>query len=114
MRMWNVAPELMCQKHLCGEHVEMHMLAGTIRKGVSIRGYIEGGLVETQHISARHEELAREMQRRGYRHQSPLPAFIVPAAGKVDSSANLRELARRCPECSKRQELFEQKVPKAA
>ena len=103
MRMWNVPPEVMCQKHLCGEHVEMHMLVGTILKGISIRGYVAGGLVETARIAERHELLSREMTRRGYRHLSPLPAFSTPAAGAVDRAANLVELARRCPACEKRQ-----------
>ena len=36
MRMWNVDPKLMCNKHLLGEHVEMHMFFGTIQKGISM------------------------------------------------------------------------------
>ena len=32
MRMWLVPPQLMCDQHLLGEHLEMHMFIGTIRK----------------------------------------------------------------------------------
>ncbi|HLK46254.1 MAG TPA: hypothetical protein VKT18_09695, partial [Acidimicrobiales bacterium] len=49
----------------------------------------------------RHDELAREMVRRGYRHDSPLLADFDEAAapGVVDERASLRELASRCEEC---------------
>ena len=101
MRMWNVDPRLMCRKHLLGEHVEMHMFAGTLAKGVSIQGYVDGGLVEVDRIRIRHDELAAEMERRGYRHSSPLrddcPSFC---AGRVNAEENLAELARRCPQCA--------------
>ncbi len=101
MRMWNVDPRLMCRKHLLGEHVEMHMFAGTLAKGVSIKGYLDGGLVEVDRIRIRHDELAAEMERRGYKHSSPLrddcPSFC---AGRVNADENLAELARRCPQCA--------------
>jgi len=101
MRMWNVDPRLMCRRHLLGEHVEMHMFAGTLAKGVSIKGYLDGGLVEVDRIRTRHDELAAEMERRGYKHSSPLrddcPSFC---AGSVSVDESLAELARRCPQCA--------------
>lgn len=100
MRMWNVDPKSLCRRHLLGEHVEMHMFVGTIRKGVSMKGYIEGGLVETQNIRKRHDQLAEEMTRRGMNHRSPLVEDYVIAEGSVDVAANLVELTRRCPECA--------------
>lgn len=103
MRMWNVDPKLMCRKHLLGEHVEMHMFAGSILKNKSIQGYLDKGLVEVHRIAQRHDELAAEMERRGFRHCSPMiddcPSF---KAGSVDPQANLLELARRCPDCAAR------------
>lgn len=103
MRMWSVDPRVMCTKHLLGEHVEMHMFVGTIRRGISMQGYIDNGLVETERIKARHDELAAEMLRRGMKHQSPMIDEVVIADGVVDVEANLRELARRCPECAELQ-----------
>ena len=41
MRMWMVNPEILCRKHLLGEHVELHMLVGWIIKGKSIQGYLD-------------------------------------------------------------------------
>ena len=104
MRMWNVDPKVMCRKHLLGEHVEMHMFVGTIIKGVSLHGYVTGGLVQTQDIEKRHGELVAEMERRGMHHKSPLQLSLpIAPEGEVNSAANLIELARRCPECAKLQ-----------
>jgi hypothetical protein len=101
MRMWNVNPKVMCDQHLLGEHLEMHMFVGTIRNGVSLDGYIERGLLETHNIGARHLELAQEMSKRGMNHLSPLTLPTTQEErGSVDVEANLLELARRCQRCS--------------
>lgn len=99
MRMWLVDPQLMCAQHLLGEHVELHMLVGSLNRGKRIDGFLRDGLVELRSIRRRHEELVLEMRRRGFRHQSPLPDFRAGRAGKVDRTANLVELARRCHRC---------------
>ena len=100
MRMWMVSPKLMCRQHLLGEHVELHMLVACLKRGFSIQGYVDQGLVNTRYMYSRHDALVAEMTRRGYRHQSPLPPLRkYPIAGKVDRAANLAELARRCKKC---------------
>ena len=99
MRMWLVDPRLMCSQHLLGEHVELHMLVGSLNRGKNIAGFLEQGLVELRSIRRRHAELVSEMKRRGYVHQSPLPEFRPRRAGSVDTIANLKELARRCVNC---------------
>lgn len=81
----------------------MHMFLGSLRKGTSLKGYIDGGLVEVSRIAERHDELAAEMVSRGDRHKSPLrPDFPLPRAGRVDVEENLRELSRRCEGCRRR------------
>jgi len=104
MRMWNVPPEILCNQHLLGEHVEMHMFAGSINKGISIKGYIKKGLVEPGKIEERHAELVIEMERRGMNHQSPLPRIKKNGYGKghVDITQSLNTLMRRCARCRKR------------
>lgn len=99
MRMWKVDPKLLCRKHLLGAHVETHMMVGSIRRRKSIRGFIEKGLMEVHTIVDEHNILAKEMERRGFRHSSPLPEFVPWAEGAIDSEANLIELSRRCPDC---------------
>lgn len=98
MRMWMVTPSRMCMKHLLGEHVELHMLVGSIQKNKNISGFIAKGLVEPRSIWRRHAALVREMQRRGYTHNSPLPLIDVSQWHKatVNRSKSARDLARRC------------------
>ena len=105
MRLWMVDPKVLCRKHLLGEHVESHMFMGSIRKGISLKGYVSGGLVEVHHVKVRHDALAQEMTRRGYNHHSPMHEQALPEAGRVDKVGNLQELARRCSECKKMQEV---------
>ena len=102
MRMWMVDPKKMCRKHLLGEHVEIHMMVGTLLKGRSIDGFLERGLLEPQSARKRHDALAAEMQARGYKHCSPLPQFPSnkPVARVVQERSEA-ELAARCPACRK-------------
>ena len=92
---------VLCRKHLGEEHVELHMLAGTLRKGVSVKGYVERGLINCSTIFDRHEELAAEMLRRGMNHQSILTAdFPIPdRPGSIDIQKSIHDLAERCPAC---------------
>ena len=94
MRMWNVDPKYMCRQHLLGEHVEMHMFVGIIIKGTSLEGYIRGGLVEVHNIRKRHDELVAEMEKRGFKHHSPIPDNyrLKLIAGKVDAKRNAVDL----------------------
>ena len=100
--MWMVEPSLMCRKHLLGEHVETHMLAGSLLRGRSVQGFLERGLLEPQNVHTRHAVLAAEMARRGYKHASQLPAAVPLPKGCVDRAASLKELHRRCAECAAR------------
>ena len=100
MRMWGVDPSILCRKHLLGEHVEMHIFAGTIKKGISIQGYIEKGLVNPRQIKDRHDALAEEMGHRGYNHQShlELDCSDLPEH-EIDIATNTLDLKNRCREC---------------
>jgi ribosomal protein L44E len=98
--MWLVAPEKMCRKHLLGEHLELHMLAGCLEKGKNIRGFIEHGFVDPSLLLRRHEQVVKEMERRGYNHCSPIGNLPRDTEkGHIDSGANRVELCRRCAEC---------------
>ncbi len=105
MRMWMVPPREMCQQHLFGEHLELHMLVGTIARGFSIEGYLEAGLCEPESIISRHDAIANEMLRRGYAHRSPIHAVQLPIelawmGVRIDREAAHAELVRRCPKCA--------------
>ena len=101
MRMWMVAPKSMCNQHLLGEHVEIHMLVGSLQRGKSIAGFLAKGLLAPQSIQERHAALSREMINRGMQHRSPLTETVGPN-GVVDPEASRQELARRCPACRAR------------
>ena len=104
MRMWMVNPKRLCRKHLLGEHVEIHMLVGTLKKRRSIDGFLEKGLVAPMHVKPRHDAIAREMVARGYHHGSPVdgPRIILSThlGNWVDVQESIRELKNRCAECS--------------
>lgn len=113
MRMWMVNPVMMCQQHLLGEHVELHMFVGTLKKKINIRGYIDNNLLEPCSIKTRHDELVKEMKKRGLNHKSPL---VVPDLSyltddllffKIDEAKSLADLRSRCPKCA---HLYETKV----
>lgn len=103
MRMWMVNPRRMCDQHLLGEHVELHMLVGTLLRKRSVAGFVANNLIEVHNVRHRHAALVAEMTRRGMTHRSPLPAFRAVRLGKVNLRVNLKELARRCRQCRKRQ-----------
>ena len=100
--MWRVTPTKMCDRHLLGEHAEMHMFIGTINRGKSIKGFLEKKLVEVHHIRERHDRLVREMEKRGMNHKSLLPQYKEVNLGRVDIRKNEKELKKRCRECRKR------------
>jgi len=108
MRMWMVDPTILCQQHLLGEHVEIHMFIGSLEKGLIKPGHYPGMLL-IHELWSRHEALVHEMRRRGWTgHQTPIdraqlelqPWFVV--TGEIDVEANVRELWKRCTRCRER------------
>jgi hypothetical protein len=109
--MWMVDPARMCRQHLLGEHVELHMFLGGMRKGARMDGYVVGHMLEPLAIASRHEALVHEMSLRGYEHRSPLQDYadeVIDALpdwirlAKVPHDASLAELVGRCAECRAR------------
>lgn len=112
MRMWMVNPSLLCVTHLLGEHYEIHLHRHNFVKHHSIAGRISPiVLIEPANMGTRHDELATEMTRRGYNHNSPyeLPDLSYLSSeqrnAKADTEYNLRDLADRCPACKKQIEV---------
>jgi hypothetical protein len=104
MRMWMVEPRIMCRSHLLGEHAEIHMFVWNIDRKHSVKGYLTKGFLETHNLYRRHEELAQELAKRGYRHNSPLDSKWKGAehAGSIDRKRSLEELVKRCSKCRAR------------
>jgi hypothetical protein len=98
--MWNVPTKYMCDKHILGEHVEIHMFIGSINKGKQLAGYVSKGLLDAENLFNRHEQLVKEMTERGMNHRSPLPQFVIPDyENNVNPEENLQELFNRCLRC---------------
>lgn len=110
MRMWGISPKFMCNKHLLGEHLEMHMFAGSIDKGISVQGYIDKGLVDTCRIQKRHDDLAIEMSNRGINHKSPLVYVDCLNQQSVNDKTSKEELFRRCYDCETRYKTIVQEI----
>lgn len=88
MRIWDIEPARLCRQHLLGEHRELHGLWNILTLGKS--GYSrhpetrrwEGKLAA---LYARHQALVVEMERRGYRHGTPLDATLASGSGEQDA-----------------------------
>lgn len=104
MRQWNINPKIMCKRHLLGEHLEIHMFVGCIKKGKNIKGYVDKGLVEFHSLLTRHDELVKELESRGVRHNTPLDYKPMIALGYVNAGENKKILKERCEECRRLQD----------
>ncbi|MCD1295093.1 hypothetical protein CUJ83_08790 [Methanocella sp. CWC-04] len=108
--MWMVDPFIMCRQHLPGEHNEVHMFGGSIKRRIHTDGYLKANCFEANSIGARHEELVEEMVGRGYEHNSILVVDMgalndIPRHVrdfKIDSEGSLSLLLQRCTRCRKR------------
>lgn len=106
MRLWMIEPKYLCRKHLLGEHGEIHKHRHNFEKHHTIRGRIFPiTQIEPESMESRHNELAKEMLRRGMNHKSPysqpdlsyLPNELRYA--KVNRNISIYDLSNRCEEC---------------
>lgn len=77
MRVWDIHPKHLCRKHLLAEHRELHGLWNILTKHKGRGGYSRHPetlrwIGKTRALYERHEILAAEFGRRGYKHHSPL------------------------------------------
>ena len=107
VRIWDLDAASLCDKHLLGEHRELHAIWSILTTGK--RGYAHhpetlrwrGRLAA---LYARHDEQVEEMLRRGFRHRSPLDAELASGSDRqtvcVTTPDEQREqLARRGCAC---------------
>jgi hypothetical protein len=87
VRIWDVPPDRLCRRHLLGEHRELHALWAILTEAKT--GYANHP--ETRRwrgraaaLFLRHEALVAEMERRGYRHGSPLDARLATGSAVQD------------------------------
>jgi len=104
--MWMIDPRFLCNKHLLGEHGEIHKHRHNFEKQHKITKRIYPiTQIEPSAMERRHNELAVEMTSRGMNHQSPftqpdisyLPLDQQTAV--VDIFVSLNDLRDRCEDC---------------
>lgn len=89
MRVWDIPPKHLCRKHLLGEHRELHGLWNILTKHKGVGGYSRHPetlrwVGKTKALFLRHEELVKEMKKRGYKHLSPLDKKLAKGKSKQD------------------------------
>ena len=75
MRIWDFSPSKLCRNHLLGEHRELHAMWIIITENKQGYAHHPETIRWREKLNAmyiRHEELVKEMDRRGYNHKSPL------------------------------------------
>lgn len=108
MRIWDIPVEQLCRQHLFGEHRELHAIFSILTQGK--RGYTNHPEVKRWRgklaaLNMRHGDQVAEMERRGYKHNSPLscPDCDLGELWQTEqwqSTKKQRELLRaRCKEC---------------
>ncbi len=101
MRVWDIPVKLLCDRHLLGEHAELHAVWNIITKGK--KGY--SAHPETlrwreslRALYERHEKEAGEMKKRGFTHKSGLPKGLATGKRKqtvlVDSLREQRRILK--------------------
>jgi hypothetical protein len=108
IRMWMVDPRIMCTRHLCQEHCEIHRLVANLRKGRNVRKYLLQQVIDISSIYARHEEIEDEIIARGGKLDSPLSAVECVAFARwygsvtINMSRSLSDLSSCCKQCQKK------------
>lgn len=100
MRMWMCEPAILCRQHLLGEHNEIHKHRHIFERGYKLSG--RAGQIEPTAMKTRHDELAEEMIKREYKHNSPyeMPELSAEAMQmKVDKAKALTLLLNKCDKC---------------
>jgi hypothetical protein len=96
VRIWDVEPRLLCRQHLLAEHRELHGLWNILTVHGGTGGYAahpetRRWVGKTNALFGRHQRLVAEMDRRGYRHRSPLDRSV--ARGRRTQDALLDSVA---------------------
>ena len=89
--MWMVNPGVMRNQHMPGEHVELHIIIGTVKRNKSISGYLNGH-AQLGLIIARHAQLVDEMECRHMNNQSVIELvgtqvyYLAKEISEIDST----------------------------
>jgi hypothetical protein len=75
MRVWGIPPNELCNRHLVGEHAEIHAVWSVItgnKTGYASHPEVQRWRGHLPALAERHTQDAAEMAARGFRHSSPM------------------------------------------
>jgi hypothetical protein len=107
MRMWMLNPTIMCLDHRLGEHYEIHMFVGHMRRERSIEGYVRNNCIQPRALKWRHDQIAQSLPAAPL-HHSPLSVNVKELIAylpfehqraKVNVEQAFEDLINRCPKC---------------
>lgn len=87
MRIWDIEPGKLCQKHLLGEHRELHAIWTILtqdKKGYRNHPETKRWEGKLKALFNRHQKLVDEMQKRSYNHRSELDVRLATGSEKQD------------------------------
>lgn len=93
MRIWDIEPKYLCQKHLIAEHRELHGLWNILTKHNLKGGYSRHPetlrwVGKTKALYERHEKLIQEFIKRGYKHHTPLDKSLAKGENTQNTLIN--------------------------
>ena len=94
MRVWDIPPERLCRNHLLGEHREIHAIWSILtkdKKGYSKHPETKRWRGKLKALYKRHDQLVKEMRRRGYKHCSGIDSKLANGRGTQDEYVNSRK-----------------------
>lgn len=87
MRIWDLDPSMLCKNHLLGEHRELHSIWTVVtqnKRGYSKHPETLRWVGKLKALYLRHEALVKEMQHRGYTHNSELDKNLATGSAIQD------------------------------
>ncbi len=98
MRVWDLSPNLLCHKHLLGEHRELHGLWNILtihqaKGGYSKHPETKRWVGKLAALYKRHSLLVKEVKNRGYNHRSSLNKKM--ALGREEQDLLLNSLSEQ-------------------
>jgi len=91
MRIWDIEPKSICNKHLLGEHRELHAIWSILtndKKGYIYHPEVLRWKGKLRALYLRHELEVEEMKHRGFAHYSPLEARLATGKDTQDRLIN--------------------------
>lgn len=102
MRIWDLPPAALCREHLLAEHRELHAVWSIItqrKKGYAHHPETQRWRGKLKALYLRHGLLVNEMEKRGFKHQTPLDKRLAKGSGRqnvfLNTPGEQREILRK-------------------